>query len=139
MKSKPQLLLSSEFKEQNSNLRSTRFKIWLTFKLQLHDAIYHLRFYSNSLIHILSLSNWHSNVASLQKNRGDESHHAIIALLYVVLLIKLEFCVNVANLFVSFRFYAVAASLTKSSNDPRELYLGLLYPTEDYKVYPWFF
>ncbi|XP_031561998.1 trafficking protein particle complex subunit 2-like protein [Actinia tenebrosa] len=27
------------------------------------------------------------------------------------------------------------SSLTKSSNDPRELYLGLLYPTEDYKVY----
>ena len=25
-------------------------------KLQLHDAIYRLRFYSNSLIHILSLS-----------------------------------------------------------------------------------
>ena len=32
-------------------------------KLQLHDAIYRLRFYSNSLIHILSLSNSHSNVA----------------------------------------------------------------------------
>lgn len=29
------------------------------------------------------------------------------------------------------------SSLTKSSNDPRELYLGLLYPTEDYKVYPY--
>jgi len=28
-----------------------------------------------------------------------------------------------------------AASLTKASQDPRELYLGLLYPTEDYKVY----
>ncbi|XP_065065249.1 trafficking protein particle complex subunit 2-like protein [Rhopilema esculentum] len=28
-----------------------------------------------------------------------------------------------------------ASSLTKASNDPRELYLGLLYPTEDYKVY----
>ena len=53
-----------------------------------------------------------------------------------MLLIELEFCVNVADLFVSFHFYAVAASLTKSSNDPRELYLGLLYPTEDYKVYP---
>jgi len=25
--------------------------------------------------------------------------------------------------------------LTKPSQDPRELYLGLLYPTEDYKVY----
>ena len=27
------------------------------------------------------------------------------------------------------------SSLTKTSQDPRELYLGLLYPTEDYKVY----
>ena len=50
------------------------------FKLQLHDAIYRLRFYSNSFIHILSLSNSHNNVASLQKNRGDKSHHVIIAL-----------------------------------------------------------
>ena len=40
-------------------------------KLQLHDAIYRLRFYSNSLIHIVSLSNSHNNVASLQRNRGD--------------------------------------------------------------------
>ena len=24
----------------------------------------------------------------------------------------------------------------KNTNDPRELYQGLLYPTEDYKVYP---
>ena len=38
-------------------------------KLQLHDAIYRLRFYSNSLIHILSLSNSHNNLASIQKNR----------------------------------------------------------------------
>ena len=50
-------------------------------KLQLHDEIYRLRFYSNSLIHILSLSNWHNNVASLQKNRGDKSHHVIVALM----------------------------------------------------------
>ena len=41
-------------------------------KLQLHDEIYRLRFYSNSLIHILPLSNSHNNVASLQKNRGDK-------------------------------------------------------------------
>ena len=34
-------------------------------KLQLHDAIYRVRFYSNSLIHILSHSNSHNNVASL--------------------------------------------------------------------------
>ena len=50
------------------------------FKLQLHDAIYRLRFYSNSLIHILSLSNLHNNVASLQKNQGDKSHCVIVAL-----------------------------------------------------------
>ena len=49
-------------------------------KLHLHDAIYRLRFYSNSLIHILSLSNLHSSVASLQKNRGDKSHRVIVAL-----------------------------------------------------------
>ena len=28
-----------------------------------------------------------------------------------------------------------ASAVGKSVNDPRELYLGLLYPTEDYKVY----
>ena len=39
-------------------------------KLQLHYAIYRLRFYSNSLIHILSLSDSHNNVESIQKNRG---------------------------------------------------------------------
>ena len=50
------------------------------FKLQLHDAIYRLRFFSNSLIHILSLSNSHNNVASIQKNRGDKSHCVIVAL-----------------------------------------------------------
>ena len=49
-------------------------------KLQLHDAICRLRFYSNSLIHILSLSNWHNNVASIQKNRGDKSRRVIVAL-----------------------------------------------------------
>ena len=35
-------------------------------KLQLHDAIYRLRFYSKSLIHILLLSNLYNNVASIQ-------------------------------------------------------------------------
>ena len=49
-------------------------------KLQLHDAIYRLRFYSNSLIHILSLSNSHNNIASIQKNWGDKSHRVIGAL-----------------------------------------------------------
>ena len=28
------------------------------------------------------------------------------------------------------------SSVGKNANDLRELYLGLLYPTEDYKVYP---
>ena len=28
------------------------------------------------------------------------------------------------------------SSIGKNTNDLRELYLGLLYPTEDYKVYP---
>ena len=51
------------------------------FKLQLHDAIYRLRFYSNSLIHILSLSNSLNNIASIQKNQGDKSHRVIVALL----------------------------------------------------------
>ena len=49
-------------------------------KLQLHCAIYELRFYSNSLIHILSLSNSQNNVASIQKNRGNKSHRVIVAL-----------------------------------------------------------
>ena len=49
-------------------------------KLQLHDAIYRLRFYSNSLIHILSLSN---SQASLQKNWGDKSHRVSVALFSV--------------------------------------------------------
>ena len=52
----------------------------ICFKLQLHDAVYRVRFHSNSLIHILSLSNSHNNVASIQKNRGDKSHHVIVAL-----------------------------------------------------------
>ena len=49
-------------------------------KLQLLNAIYQLRLYSNSLIHILSLSNFHNNVASIQKNRDDKSHRVIAAL-----------------------------------------------------------
>ena len=62
-------------------------------KLQLHDAIYRLRFYSNSLIHILSLSNSYNNVASVQKNRGDKSDRVIVALhdaiLSATILLKL--------------------------------------------------
>ena len=34
-----------------------------SLNLQLHDAIYLLRFYSNSLTHILLLSNSHNNGA----------------------------------------------------------------------------
>ena len=51
-------------------------------KLQLHDAIYRLRFYSNSLIYILLLSNLHNNVISIQKNPDDKSHCVIVALDY---------------------------------------------------------
>ena len=56
-------------------------KIWRQniLRLQLHDAIYRLRFCSNSFIHILSLSKSHNNVASIQKNRGDKSHSVIVA------------------------------------------------------------
>ena len=53
--------------------------VWIVIKLQLHDAIYWLRFYSNSLIHILSLSNSHNNIGSIQKNRDDKSHRVIVA------------------------------------------------------------
>ena len=53
-------------------------------KLQLHDAIYRLRFYSKSLIHILSLSNSHNNVASIKRIRGDKSHRVIVALVSAV-------------------------------------------------------
>ena len=49
-------------------------------KLQLHDATYRLRFYSNSLINILSLSNSHNNVASIQNNQGHKLHRVIVAL-----------------------------------------------------------
>ena len=56
-------------------------------KLQLHDAIYRLRFYLNLFIHILSLSNSHNNVALTQKNRGDKSHHVIVALVKPVLTV----------------------------------------------------
>ena len=54
-------------------------KVITTLKLRLHDAIYRLRFYSNSLIPILSLSNSHHNIASIQKNQGDKSHRVTVA------------------------------------------------------------
>ena len=74
----------------------------MSFKLQLHDAIYRLRFYLNSLIHILSLSNSHNNVASIQKNRDDKSHTVIVALGYITrcdlssraFVLMLRYCAN---------------------------------------------
>ena len=70
------------FQTKTLSLISTTdvFKIFQSLKLQLHDAIYRLRFYSNSSIHILSLSNSHNNVASIQKNRGNKSQRVIVAL-----------------------------------------------------------
>ena len=60
---------------------------------------YRLRFCSNSLIYILSLSNSHNNVASIQKNRGDKPHRVIVALgyNYTVRFIApiLRYCANV--------------------------------------------
>ena len=55
-------------------------QLFTELKLQLHDAIYRLRFYSNLLTHILSLSNLHNDLASIQKNWDDKSHHVIVAL-----------------------------------------------------------
>ena len=53
----------------------------ITFlKLRLHDAIYRLRFYSSSLVHFILLSNSHNNIGSIQKNRGDQLQHVIVAL-----------------------------------------------------------
>ena len=62
------------------HLSLTFFRPQVPFKLRLQDASYRLRFHSSSLIHTLSLSNSHSNVASIQKNRGDKSHCVIVAL-----------------------------------------------------------
>ena len=64
---------------------------YLKLKLQLHDAIYRLPFYSNSLIHTLSLSNSHNNVASIQKNRGDKSHRVIVALAIILEILLQDF------------------------------------------------
>ena len=38
----------------------------------------------NSLVYILSLSNLHNDAASIQKNRGDESHHVNVTLLILL-------------------------------------------------------
>ena len=64
-------------KQPKRNKLTIRFR---SLKLRLHNAIYRLLFYSNSLIHIVSLSNSHNNVASSQNNRGDKSHYVIVAL-----------------------------------------------------------
>ena len=86
-------------------------------KLQLYDAIYRLRFYSNSFIHILLLPNLHNNVASIQKNRDDKSHSVIVALeMYQLkrfidmehslgLTVCLCFCL-LSNLFVFSQLYS---------------------------------
>ena len=70
-----------------------------TVKLQLHDAIYRLRFYSNSLIHILSLSNSHNDVASIQKNRSDKSHRVIVRVI-VALNYAIYWLLFYSNLFI---------------------------------------
>ena len=81
---------------------SPKFRISL--KLQLHDAIYRLRFYSNSLIHILSHSNSHNNVASIQKNRGDKSHRVIVALSYNYTMRFIGYDSIQHRWFISYRF-----------------------------------
>ena len=47
-------------------------------KLRLHEVIYRLLFYSNSVIHISWLSNSHNNVASIQNNRCHKSHRVVV-------------------------------------------------------------
>ena len=71
-------VLTSHFNiKKSENYTGFVVQFFQAFKPQLHDAIYLLRFYSNSLIHILSLSTSNNNVASLQKNLGDKSHRVI--------------------------------------------------------------
>ena len=82
MKNQSDLISLSSF---TLSLMSSALPLCLTIRLQLHDEIYRLLFYSNSLIHILSLSNSHNKVASIQKNRGDKSHRVIVALLSLIL------------------------------------------------------
>ena len=73
-------------------------------KLQLHDAIYRLRFSSNSLIHILSLSSLYNNVASVQENRGNKSHRVIAAL-------SRYFLNNLNKVLVKYKLYSQLKSL----------------------------
>ena len=68
------------FSGSTSPLQNKKSYIEPCLKLQLHDAIYRLRFLFKLVkIHILSLSNLHNNVASLRKNRDDKSHRVIVA------------------------------------------------------------
>ena len=100
----------------------------LHLKLQLHYAIYRLRFYSKSLIHILSLSNSHNNVASIQRNRDDKSHRVIVAIwcqhigilktlgrLKLQLLVPIQcftLCTTARNHCVMFVFFSFLCSLS---------------------------
>ena len=111
------------------HLRSTSLEVCnlliISVKLQLHDAIYRLRFYSNSLVHILSLSNSHNNVASIQKNWGDKSHRVIVALENVGSLILSPETILNDNLFKNFQtMTAINAShdTLNNSNLPAFLY-----------------
>ena len=63
-----------------SEMREWKSGFTVLHKLRLHDAICRLRLCTNSFIHILSLSNSHNNVASIQKNRDDKSHRVIVAI-----------------------------------------------------------
>ena len=56
---------------------------------RLHDAIDWIGFYPSSLIHILTLSDLHNNVASTQKNRDDKLYRVIVA--FGPVLITLRF------------------------------------------------
>ena len=100
-------------------------QISLTLKLQLHDAIYRLRFYSNSLIHILSLSNSHNNLASIQKNRGNKSHRVIVALDF--------FCCNILfhNLRIfTLEFYFMKKCSWRESNSRLLIESTVSYPPD---------
>ena len=61
------------------NIYKTYAGVFIPLQLRLHDVIYRLGFYLNSLIHILSLSNSHNKVASVQKNGRDKSRHVTVA------------------------------------------------------------
>ena len=74
------VLRESEIKVARKPLLSYAAGEWRPVKLQLHDAIYWLQFYSNSLTHILSLSALHNNVTLIKKNQGNKSHRVIVAL-----------------------------------------------------------